>query len=313
VKVFKRVLIGCLGLVVLVIVGLAVTAGILVALGPPPSQPGQPASIQEPLAADRPLPVEPAPGEVPLPAAAGSRVAVSIDLEEGEFDVRPGQPGAGIRVEGEYDAGIYELRHETTGEGDARQVRISFRPRYTLLRRLLTIGAKEPPNRLTVFLPPDVAMDLRCRISKGESRIDLGGLPLAGLDLDLTMGDHTVRIDEPNPLSMDRLRLRVAMGEFDAVRLGNARFREARIEGSMGEFDIDLGGSYVEDATVGARFRMGEARLIVPSDLNTEVTRSVFLGEAKGNRRPEGAAPRDAPRLRVAGSVTMGEFDLRWD
>ena len=57
-KIFKRLLIGCLGLIVLVVVGFALTAGIMVALGPPDSEPGQSASLETPLSGDR----LPAPG-----------------------------------------------------------------------------------------------------------------------------------------------------------------------------------------------------------------------------------------------------------
>ena len=312
-KIFKRLLIGCLGLVVLVVVGLALTAGIMVALGPPDSEPGQSANLEASLSGERlPSPVDPAPGEVPLPALA-SRARVEIDLEEGEFDVRPGKPGEGIRVEGEYDPGIYDLIQETVGEGDDQTVRISLKSRYTILRRLLTLGnLDDMHNRITIFLPPDVALALKCRISKGESRVDLSGLALTDLDLDFRMGEHRVRIDEPNQLSMEKLRIRVSMGEFEARKLGNARFRSARIDGSMGEMEMDLRGEYLGDATVVARFSMGEARITVPSEINTEVQRRVMLGESSGNRRRD-EAPADAPHLLVQSSVTMGELRITWD
>ena len=313
-KIFKRVLIGCLGLVVLVVVGLAVTAGIMVGLGPPETQPGESARHEEPVAGERlPARVDPAPGEVPLPEFT-SRARVEIDLEEGEFRVEPGNRGEGIRVEGDYDAGLYELRHETIDQGTTRTVRISLKPRYTILRRLLTLGdAVEPKNRLKIYLPPDVALELHCRIAKGESRIDLSGLALTDLDLDLRMGDHRVRMEEPNQLSMETLRLRVSMGEFEARRMGNARFRNARVQGSMGEMELDLRGEYVEDAAVVARFSMGEVRLVVPSDIRTEVSRRVMIGGASGNRRPDRDIPEDAPRLTVDSSVTMGELRVTWD
>lgn len=311
-KIVKRVLIGCLGLAVLLVVGFAVTAGIMVALGPPDSQPGQPANVAEnlPGAAAFPVP-DPAPGEVPLPRG---RARVELHLEEGEFEVRPGRPGEGVRVEGTYDPGLYEFVHEVTGDEDDPVVRISLRPRYSMLRRLLTLeDMDEFENRLTVYLPPDLDLSLTCDISKGTSDLDLTGLALSALDLDLSMGEHDLRLDEPNPIAMEDLQVHLSMGEFSARQLGNARFRNARIEGSMGEMRVDLTGAYVQDAEVRAGFTMGEASLRLPSDIHVDVSRRVMIGEASGGRQPELEIPADAPHLVVVGSMTLGELRVTWD
>ncbi|MGD8374841.1 MAG: hypothetical protein PVF68_01765 [Acidobacteriota bacterium] len=311
-KIVKRILVGCLGLAVLLVVGLAVTAGIMVALGPPESRPGQPANVAEALPGAGTLPVpDPAPGEVPLPRG---RARVELHLEEGEFDVRPGRPGEGVRVEGDYDPGLYEFVHEVTGDEDDPVVRISLRSRYSMLRRLLTLGDMEEfENRLTIYLPPDVDLSLDCTISKGTSNLDLSGLALSALDLDLSMGEHDLRMDEPNPIAMEDLRVQLSMGEFSARKLGNARFRSARIEGSMGEMRVDLTGAYVQDAEVRAGFSMGEASLRLPSDIDVDLSRRVVFGEASGGRKPEREIPAGAPHLVVVGSMTLGELRVTWD
>ena len=51
---------------------------------------------------------------------------------------------------------------------------------WILLVTLLTIGIVDPDNHVTIFLPPDLALRVKLRIAKGESRIDLSGQGIAG-------------------------------------------------------------------------------------------------------------------------------------
>jgi len=317
-KLFKRILIGCLGLAVLLVVIVVGVVATMLALGPPDTRREQ-TEHEQPVVSERlPAPIEPAPGEVPLPPpdpiTPESVVQIILELEEGEFDVMRGNPGEGIRIEGDYDSGLFQLDQERL-EGDAgvEKIRIRFYPKYSALRRLLTLGDIGGPenNHITIYLPPDAALDLHAEISKAESRLDLTGLALTGLNLDLTMGEHHVDIRRPNPLEIDILKLRASMGEIHAEGLGNARFREARIDGSMGELTVDLLGSYRADAFARVHHSMGELRIVVPRDIHVEVTKNVMLGgvSTSGFRR-EREIPESAPTLTVEGSVTMGELQL---
>ena len=46
-------------------------------------------------------------------------------------------------------------------------------------------------------IPPGVPIDLTLNVTMGESRIDLGGLTLSELGLDLSMGNHEVDFSTP--------------------------------------------------------------------------------------------------------------------
>ena len=274
----RRIFVFGLAFLLLVMIVLVVTAGYMVSLGPPEQQREVIQQTQafetQRLASSEVLPRETIPG-------ADDRVQLSIDLREGEFRILPGEPGEPIRIDADYDAGVYALEkeHELAAEGTERMA-IRFRSRYSLLRRLLTMGEDaEPENRVDIYLPPDLPLDLDVKISVGESEVDLSGLALAGLKLHLTIGEHDVRFAEPNLLALDTLDITASKGEFTFTELGNAAFREANVKGSMGEVSLDLRGDYLEDASVVTRFRMGECRLTVPEDMHVEVTSSVSMGD----------------------------------
>ena len=311
-KILRRVLIGCLGIVILGIVVFVVVAGVMLSRGAPEQHRSQ-ATQEQPITVPRlPGGVTPSPAEVPPPA---SSLRVELDLEEGRFDVRPGEPGSPVKVEADYDEGIYELRQETEATGGGGQtVRVSFHSRYSVLRRMLTTGSADASkNHVTIYLPTDVPTDLRASISKGESDLDLTGVPLTGIALELRMGQHMLGLDQPNPLRMELLDVSMKMGELRSRGLGNAHFREAAFQGSMGQMGIDLRGTYTADAQVRARLSMGEMRLRIPAGIHVEMENRVVMGGTSGGREEEEHLPPGAPTLRINGSVTMGEMRVDRD
>jgi len=306
-KIVRRILIGCLGLVILGIVVFVVVAGVMLSLGAPKEHWSQ-ATQEQPITVPRlPGGVTPSPTEVPPPA---SSLNVELDLAEGRFDVRPGEPGSPVKVDADYDEGIYELIQETEGAaGGSQTVRVQFHSRYSVLRRILTTGSADASkNHVTIYLPTDVPTHLSASISKGESDLDLTGVPLTGLELQLRMGKHLIALDQPNPLRMETLSVSMKMGELRSRGLGNAHFSAAEFQGSMGEMGLDLRGAYTADAQVRARLSMGEIRLRIPADIHVKMENRVVMGGTSGGRDEEEKIPPGAPTLTVNGSVTMGEM-----
>lgn len=312
-KAFKRISLGCLLMVVLALVILGITAGFMVSLGPPERH-REVSSLSQQIDTPRlPVAVSPAAAEAIIPPLS---LEVRLELREGEFRILPGNPGEGIRVEADYDSGIYALEQEhQLGEAESgiEQVTIRFYSKYSIMRRLLTLGGDfEPDNHIEIYLPPDIPMNLSGAIRMGESRLDLSGLPLTGLDLDMTMGEHEVRFEKPNPLAMDQLHIYASKGEFTARGLGNAGFQSATVQGSMGEVSLDLRGAYTQDASVHTRFRMGELRITVPEDIHVNLKpTTVMFGEQHSSVQKSEHIPDDAPTLNLRTSMSMGELSIR--
>src|SRR5206468_3090115 len=149
-------------------------------------------------------------------ATGGRALPVDLALEEGNFTVTAGPPGSSIRVEGDYDAGAYDLKQEMSRDaGNRPHYKLSFRPRYSMFHRLLTEGGvhiDEDDNKLTVYLPRGIPMALEMQVSKGSSHLQLGGLALTSARIDLSMGEHAVTVEEPNPVEMSSLQLNASMG-----------------------------------------------------------------------------------------------------
>ena len=307
-KAGKRIALGCLLIVLLLVVGLLSTAGVMATLDPPESKRELLAQVQE---LETPRWNASDDGDEGL---APQEVEVFLDLHEGEFEILPGNPGEGIRIEADFDSGIYTLKQihsfaQNADEESTERVKIQFHSKYSMLRRLMSDGKIQPKNDVKIYLPPDMPIHLRGDISIGECDMNLTGIPLTGIDLKLTLGDHHLRIDEPNPLQMDKATIYASKGEFDLDGMGNAHFETLDLKGSMGELSVDMTGDYEKDGSLKTRFRMGEVRVLLPETVKLDVKPArASMGEARTTVRENPDLPEDAPTLRVDTAITMGEL-----
>ena len=272
--------------------------------------------IPEPVA--RTSATQAAGAEVAAAGGPDQPLRVDIELEEGEFEVRPGPPGSGVQVDGTYVKAYYELveEHTPAGEPGGPATRIRLRPAHPWFVRLLGggFGGDHAHNALTITIPREVPIALTLRLRAGESRTDLGGLTLTDLDAELVMGEHRLDFSEPLAGRPSRMRVEGGMGEIRLERLGNAGPGKLEASGRMGSLTVDLGGDWprnaVADLTVSNT--MGELRLDVPDSVRIapDSNASNVLGEI-GRIPTEDDASGEAPLLRLHLSNTMGETRVR--
>ena len=308
-----KILLGCLAAPFVLIALLGTLALIFRAAGSPGHR-DETANLEQPLPTVTPeqLAAEGLTqgGGVP----AGSTVSVTLRLEEGNFTVKAGPAGSGVKVEGNYDAGAYEMKQEfKKDDSGAPAYFLSFKPRYSLLRRVLTEGGvqlDDDDNRITIWLPRDLPIALDVQSSKGHSSLELGGLALSRAVLDVTMGEHDVTVAEPNPIEMTSLEINSGMGEVTFKDLGNLRAESISLFSKMGECEIDLGETIQRDTKMYVLHKMGELTVGLPSGARIHARTSTFLGDGPENpSTPEGETA--GPLLDLTTKMTMGELRFR--
>jgi hypothetical protein len=244
-------------------------------------------------------------------AAINEPLRLNLDLEEGNFTIRPGPAGGQVHVEGTYAASLYELSEEHDPAGAAQRTTIRFRSKAPALARLIAgIGNDGSEGRpdITVTIPADAPLDLSLRVSMGESRIDLGGLTLSDLGLDLSMGNHQVDFSTPVVEGLRQMSLSARMGNVSVENLGNARAQSISGSGNMGNLTADLGGDWKPASAADLSFThsMGELTLRVPRQVRLETNGSSQDQPADRTGADEPGGPA-APVLRLRMSTSMGE------
>jgi hypothetical protein len=242
----------------------------------------------------------------------GGPLKLALDLQEGTFIIKPGPAGSRVQVDGQFSEALYELTERTDTDKGSPRTTIRFRSKAPMWARMLAGVGNDDGNRprLTVSVPTGVPMDLALNVSMGESRIDLGGLTLSNLGLDLSMGNHEVDFKEPVVDGMVLLRLNAQMGNVSVDNLGNARAKSIETSGSMGNVTADLGGAWPPGSEAQITFTqsMGEVRVNVPTKVKLEAD----VRDADGKTRTlpvdsdETTDPK-APVLKVRVSTSMGE------
>jgi hypothetical protein len=244
---------------------------------------------------------------------------LTIDMMEGEFDVRPGPPGSEIQVEGTFASSYYELVEKRSGDEFGQEISLRLVPTAGFFTRLLaglTEISSKHPNRLTVFIPEDVPVALTLRMSAGESRTDLGGLTLTGLDVDFSKGEHRLDFSKPVRAGPERAVMRLEMGESKVMNVGNGRPRSLQVAARMGEFRVDLGGAWETGSRseISLTHSMSELTLLIPQEV--QVDRSSTAEFSFGESNPAslleaGDKPEGTPVLKIDLSTSMGGASIR--
>lgn len=239
------------------------------------------------------------PGVTPEPEGV-----VELDLRQGEFQVRPADPGEPLRVEANYDTNSYELEQYSDAPEDGPWTyRVGFRrtTRSGLVAALKQIMSGHSP-RVRVWLPRDVALRLDLRFEEGGGEVDLGGLAVTEADLRMSKGGGDFRIPEPGPFPMEHLRIEGRMGGGSFTGIGNASPKTLDAEFRMGGVNLDLRGAWQRDAEIRVNGSMGGAAVIVPSDVRV-------IGAPGRVGLPEDS-DLPAPTLRLDVSWSMGEVEI---
>jgi hypothetical protein len=237
---------------------------------------------------------------------------LSLDLQEGTFDITPGEPNGRVQVEGNFSEALYELTEHTDSKDGVTQTTIRFKSKAPVWARMLAgVGGNDSDRpHLTLRIPPAVPIELALNISIGESRINLGGLTLSELGLDLSMGNHEVDFREPVADGLRSIRINARMGNVSVENLGNARAKNVDASGSMGNVTADLGGAWQPGSESELSFTqsMGEVRVKVPTKVRLEAD----VRDAEGKRQTVPADEDEtkdpkAPLVKVRVSASMGE------
>lgn len=176
-------------------------------------------------------------------------------------------------------------------------------------------------GRPTCQLRLGTARPYRLQLDTGASEVvlELGAVPLLGLEVRAGAGKVELRVDAPNPADADEVVLRIGAGALAATGLGNLAAARLRADGGAAAMDLDLTGELRRplDATVTAG--MSGVKVVVPRDRPVRATATTTLGDVDLG---DGFVTRDGamwtlvegdPVLTVHATVALGNLQLTLD
>ena len=251
----------------------------------------------------------------PLPRLEDPQVGrLEIDVSIGDFKLTPGPPGEPIRIVADYDKRFFDLT-ETFVEDDtgAWTYRVKYGSRGGMLGMLLRGGGDNVKSKVEIIVPRGQPLDVTGFFGLGESDIDLGGLWLRNVDLELGTGEHVIEFSEPLPQPMETFHANKGIGELRVRSLGDAGPSEVKIDQQVGDLRVDLtGGLWQGEALIDLDLGLGECRISLPEEgVRIQIDKaSVGLGERRIRRSEVEELPEDAPTLTIRATGNVGEVRI---
>jgi hypothetical protein len=269
---------------------------------------------------------------VAAPLCAGAQTAPiwrSVDISRQLRDTLPQrislQYGAGrVDVRGSDDPLLYamHLRYD-----EARSVPLH---RYDADQRSALLGLESrggmhgasgggEAGELRLTLPRSVPLDLDFSFGGTESTLDLGDMSLKSVRLKCGAADATLLFSRPNLAHMRDLEVNVGAANFSATHLGNANADQLRVQGGVGNVELDFSGTWTRDLSVTTQLVVGRLSLRIPPDVGVrlDVQRMLAGFDHTGLvKRDDGAwySPNyeAAPhKLRIRAETFFGKIDIQ--
>lgn len=115
-------------------------------------------------------------------------------------------------------------------------------------------------------------MDLNIQAGAYSANYELGGLSIKNLTVRDGAASVNLAFSEPNQTEMSVLRYETGASSVTLSGLANANFSTLMFSGGAGTYKLDFSGELQRDATVTIESGFGDMSLIIPKDVNANVT-----------------------------------------
>ncbi len=126
-------------------------------------------------------------------------------------------------------------------------------------------------NKLQLNISDKIPLDLNLELGVVKGTLDLSGLMLRNLDLEIGVCKTSIIFDEPNPISLEHCSIEGGVGNLIIVKLGNANVENFRFEGGVGSYELDFTGEYRQNISAEIEMGMGKLTLYLPRYVGTRI------------------------------------------
>ncbi len=190
--------------------------------------------------------------DVDLDFGAGDIVVVGEDIED----------AARLELEYNPDRVEYLVDYAVSGERGHLSVECDH-------RRDHDIDTEE--NRLQLVMSTRYPARLQMDMGACDARLDLGGVPLEELNIDVGAASGEIEFSKPNRSRLREINIDAGATSLDIRMIGNANFDEMNFSGGVGSFDLDFRGEYNGESRIDMEIGLGSADIVLPKDVPVRI------------------------------------------
>lgn len=195
---------------------------------------------------------------------------VLLHVDAGEVFVERGTDARSGTISIKYTRG--EFREKIDFNESRNRLKVSLKKDNWYKLKKTRHGEDDVWAEVSLELPSGVDILFDSKIKAGEVTMSMGGLRLQEFSMNNWAGEVEVRFDEPNRIPMEFLDIDAKVGEARFVRLGNARFMRADVNGGIGEIEVDFTGDLLDESRAKVDLDIGEATILLPRDIGIKMS-----------------------------------------
>lgn len=245
------------------------------------------------------------------------RIVVEADLGAGEFRIRADDIAFAAVINIDYNPRRtdYEISYDVKRSTGYLTLESSHRSRSHL---------DTEDNVWEIVLSTRYETSLNIEIGACEAEIDLGGIPLEDLSIEVGAASGVIEFSKPNPIRMRQLSIEAGASSLELISFGNANFDEFNFSGGIGSFNLDLRGEYKGESEIEIEIGLGAAQIILPRGVPIRVETengnwlsSIDFHNDDLNEIDDGIYESDDfedadTRIIIVIEVGLGAIDLYW-
>ncbi|MEP0828659.1 MAG: hypothetical protein HRF51_09070 [bacterium] len=254
--------------------------------------------------------------EFNFPADSITILYADIDLAAGNFRLTSRDMPALFRAEVTYDPDRLEVFADYRNRGERGYLEVG-----SDLFSKFQVDTED--NWWEMELSRSYKTDLKLEFGLCDAFIDLGGVPLTDLNLDIGVAEGKLVFSKPNPTELGNISIEAGAAEFEIEKLLNANFKTLKFDGGVGEFRLEFTGELKTRAQAEISVGLGSAVIYLPREMPVRIeAEDNFLSKVKF-RNAAGLRIRDGyyksedfdsatARLDLRIDVGLGSVEIVW-
>jgi hypothetical protein len=201
-------------------------------------------------------------------------LVVNIDYGNGYIYFNKAKTSHVFEGEFVYDKHRPDVRYEVVGNEGRLNVHFSGKlskdSEDEESRNIMSLK-KIYDNELHLNFSPEIPIDMDLELGVVKGDMDLGGLKLRKLNLEVGVSQGSILFGEKNSETLESCSIQGGVGKLAIEELGNANLENFSFEGGVGSYIIDFGGDYRRDVKANIELGMGKLKLYLPSYIGTRI------------------------------------------
>ncbi|MEW5994473.1 MAG: toast rack family protein [Candidatus Zixiibacteriota bacterium] len=192
------------------------------------------------------------------------RLEVELDFGAGELRIIPQEMADVAALDIWYDERSvkYDIEYAVKGKTGILYVESTN-------RRHRDIDTDDNELELTLSTKYPVTLDID--VGACNADIDLGGLSLEELSIDIGAASGKIDFSKPNPVRLRQISVDAGAASLDMYSIGNANFEDFSFEGGAGSFDLDFRGKYTGESRIDIEVGLSSTDIMLPADVPVRV------------------------------------------